>query len=335
MVLLVLLLLLELLAQLLCHVEAAAFMNNGSDGYQVINGRHRHHIRTAGDIPSFDCWSFLSIFQHKMNGCHRKNKQHMVLVYVCTIFRGEVDAIISFIVYHLSLGVSHITVYYSSDRERSTWFNHPTLTCLKRHGLVSLVERSTIRHVRSAVSSDHSRAGLRDDHDRDHDHDDDDRAYGDHCFSEDHLSSWKGSHAAAATTTMAWGAMLLLYDMVVLSHRLKCIGELFYNASSSSSRASLAMRTYSFLPDEEEGDDTSLIILTHHHLHSSSSLIIILTHHLHSLIIIFTHHLHSSSSSLIIFTHHPHSSSSLIIIFIIIIIIFIITHHPHSSSSLS
>jgi hypothetical protein len=303
-------------------------MNNGSDGYQVINGRHRHHIRTAGDVPSFDCWSFLSIFQHKMDGCHRKNKQHMVLVYVCTIFRGEVDAIISFIVYHLSLGVSHITVYYISDRERSTWFNHPTLTCLGRHGLVTLVERSTIRHVRSAVSIDHSRAGLRDNHDRDHDHDDDDRAYGDHCFSEDHLSSWKGSHAGAtaATTTIAWGAMLLLHDMVVLSHRLKCIGELFYNASSSSSsRASLAMRTYSFLPDEEEGDDTSLIILFTHHLHSSSSLII-LTDHLHSSssLIIFTHHHLHSSSSLIIFTHHLHSlssqSSSLIIIIIIIML---------------
>ena len=277
MVVLLALLLLQLLAQLL-HVEGndnksqaqyhSTVINNGSDdskgsdslalseSYQVINVHHRRS-RTAAGVPSFDCWSFLSIFQHKMNECHRRNQQHMVLVYACTIFRGEVDAIISFIVYHLSLGVNHITVYYSSDSRETaaassaslpTWFNHPTLTCLRRHGLITLVERSSIRRVRSTVSSDHTRDGLRDDDGHGHD-DDDDRIYGDHCYSEDHLSSWKVSHAGAATA-IAWGVVLLLHDMVTLSRRFECIGELFNNSSS----ASLVLHTHSFLPDEEKGD---------------------------------------------------------------------------------
>jgi hypothetical protein len=297
MMILLALLLLQLLAQLLFHFEGddnksqaqshSSVINNGSDdskgsdsaalseSYQVINVRHRHK-RTAAGVPSFDCWSFLSIFQHKMNGCHRKNQQHMVLVYACTIFRGEVDAIISFIVYHLSLGVNHITVYYYSSDGRETaaatraslpiWFNHPTLTCLRRHGLITLVERSSIRRVRSAVSSDHIRDGLRDDYGHD---DDGDRVFGDHCFSEDHLSSWKVPHAGAAA--VAWGAVLLLHDMVTLSRRLKCIGELFYNSSS----ASLVLHTHSFLPDEEEEGDVSASLS---HLSSSS-----LSHPPHSL----------------------------------------------------
>lgn len=289
MVVLLALLLLQLLAQLL-HVEGddnksqaqyhPTVINNGSDdskgsdsaalseSYQVINVHHRRS-RTAAGVPSFDCWSFLSIFQHKMNGCHRKNQQHMVLVYACTIFRGEVDAIISFIVYHLSLGVNHITVYYSSDSRETaaassaslpTWFNHPTLTCLRRHGLITLVERSSIRRVRSAVSSDHTRDGLRDDYGHD---DDGDRVYGDHCFSEDHLSSWKVPHAGAAA--IAWGAVLLLHDMVTLSRRFQCIGELFDNSSSTP----LVLHTHSFLPDEEEGD----VSLIYHRPLSSTSLI--------------------------------------------------------------
>ena len=309
MVVLLALLLLQLLAQLL-HVEGndnksqaqynhSTVINNGSvdskgsdsvalsESYQVINVHHRRS-RTAAVVPSFDCWSFLSIFQHKMNECHRRNQQHMVLVYVCTIFRGEVDAIISFIVYHLSLGVNHITVYYSSDSSASlpTWFNHPTLTCLRRHGFITLVEQSSIRRVRSTVSSDHTRDGLRDDYGHGHD-DDDDRIYGDHCYSEDHLSSWK-VHNDGAAAAIAWGVVLLLHDMVTLSRRFECIGELFYNSSS----ASLVLHTHSFLPDEKEGD-ISLY-------HESSSSLIVLTH--------------LSLSSII--SHCPLSLSSLIFLFL-------------------
>jgi len=154
------------------------------------------------------------------------------------MFHGELDAIIPFIVYHLSLGMSHITVYYSNGEAAvsalPTWSNHPALSCLRRNGLLSIVERSTI-HVRSrsAVGS-----GLNDDavvH-----------VYGDHCFSADHLSNWKHG-GQQGTAAVVWGVVLGLHDMVVL-HHLQCIDELLYNVSS----ASLALRTFSFLPDEGE-----------------------------------------------------------------------------------